>query len=384
MARDYKVVSTDDHITEPPGLFDGRLPKKFADRTPKVVRTDEGVDAWDVDGTLHPNSGLANAAGQKVEEFSPKGKTFDAMRPGCYDPKERIKDMDIDGVDAHVCFASLPGIGGGGFSELPDKEYALALLRAYNDWLAEDFAATDPERLIPMAVLPLFDLNEAANEIRRMKGKGILGVALPSAPHTFEGVPAFPDPAWEPVWDALEETGMPAEIHIVSGKQDLAALQLGAGSPAEVFVHLAPSSNAQVLSVLLFSGILRKHPKLIFVSAESGIGWLPYFIERADYTHRKHRFWTGSNIEEETPSEIFRRNFLANFISDRNGIEMRHAIGVDNIMIGTDYPHTDTSWPDTQRIIKEQMGDIPDDERAKICALNAVRIFGLDHQPDAS
>jgi predicted TIM-barrel fold metal-dependent hydrolase len=186
------------------------------------------------------------------------------------------------------------------------------------------------------------------------------------------------------VWDALEETEMPASIHIASGKPDLSMLQLGAGSPAEVFVHLAPSSNAQILSVLLFSGILSRHPKLIFVSAESGIGWLPYFIERADYTHRKHRFWTGSNIETETPSELFRRHFLANFISDRNGIEMRHEIGVENIMIGSDYPHTDTSWPDTQRIIKEQMGDIPDDEREKICALNAVRIFHLDHQPGAS
>lgn len=382
MARDYKVISTDDHITEPPGLFDGRLPGEFADRTPKVVRDAEG-DAWHIDGQVTHITGLAVAAGQKPEEFSPKSKAFDQMRPGCYDPKERLKDMDVDGVDAHVCFPSLPGLAGASFSELEDKAYALALIRAYNDWLAEEFCAPDPERLIGLAVLPLFDLEESAREIRRVKGRGLKGVSIPSAPDTISGVKPYTDPAWEPVWDALEETGMPAEIHIVSGKPNLAMLQPGAGAPAEVFVHLAPSSNASIVSTLLFSGVLLKHPKLAFVSAESGIGWLPYFLERADYTHRKHQFWTGTKIDVEKPSELFRRNFLANFISDRHGIEMRHAIGVENIMIGTDYPHTDTSWPETQRVIKEQMGDIPDEERAKICALNAVRVFGLEHRPNA-
>jgi len=173
----------------------------------------------------------------------------------------------------------------------------------------------------------------------------------------------------------MSDTGLPAEIHIVSGKSDTTALgSLGVG--AEIFVALAPATNMTVVATLLFSGILRTWPKLKFISAESGIGWLPYFIERADYAHRKHRFWTGSKIDV-TPSELFRQSIYANFISDRAGIACREMIGVDNIMLGTDYPHTDSSWPDTQQVIKEQMSDISDEDRYKICAGNAIKVFNL-------
>jgi predicted TIM-barrel fold metal-dependent hydrolase len=285
--------------------------------------------------------------------------------------------MDIDGVDAQVTFPTLPGLAGMTFIEIEDKAYALALIRAYNDWLVDGWCAPDPERLIGAAILPLWDLEESAKEIRRVRDRGLKCITLPSTPASIAGVAGFPDPAWEPVWNAMEETGLPAEIHIVSGKTDTSILSQGGGAVPEVFVCLAPSTNMQVVATLLFSGILRKHPKLKFISAESGIGWLPYFIERVDYTHRKHQFWTGTRIDV-MPSDLFRQSIYVNFISDRAGIELRQMIGVDNIMLGTDYPHTDSSWPDTQRVIKEQMGDIPDDERYKICAGNAIKVFGLN------
>lgn len=377
MTRQYSVISTDDHIIEPDGVFDGRLPKEFSDRTPKLMHGDD-VAYWEIPGIDRKieMSGLSTAAGQKVEEFSTKSKTFEAMRKGCYDPAERLKDMDIDGVDAQVCFPTLPGLAGATFiDEIHDRPYATAIIRAYNDWLAEVWCAPDPGRLIGAAILPLWDMEGSAKEIRRVAGLGIKCISLPSSPGSLEGVPNFADPAWTPVWDACSETGLPAEIHIVSGKSDTSALgALGVG--AEIFVALAPSTNMTVVATLLFSGILRKWPKLKFISAESGIGWLPYFIERADYAHRKHRFWTGSKIDV-TPSELFRQSIYANFISDRAGIELREMIGVENIMLGTDYPHTDSSWPDTQRIIKEQMGDIPDEDRYKICAGNAIKVFNL-------
>lgn len=377
MARDYQVISTDDHIIEPDGVFDGRLPAEFADRTPKLVHTDE-VAYWEIPGLPRKieMSGLSTAAGQKVEEFSTKSKTFDAMRPGCYDPAERLKDMDIDGVDAQVCFPTLPGLAGATFiDEIEDKAYAAALIRAYNDWLVEVWCAADPARLLGAAILPLWDMEASAAEIRRVAARGIKCISLPSSPGSLPGVANFADPAWEPVWAAMTDTGLPAEIHIVSGKSDTAALgSLGVG--AEIFVALAPATNMTTVAVLLFSGILHKWPELKFISAESGIGWLPYFIERADYAHRKHRFWTGSKIDV-TPSDLFRQSIYANFISDKAGVEMREMIGVDNIMLGTDYPHTDSSWPDTQNVIKEQMGDIPQEDREKICFRNAVRVFNL-------
>jgi predicted TIM-barrel fold metal-dependent hydrolase len=376
MPREYQVISTDDHIIEPPGLFDGRLPKEFADRTPVMKEDDEGA-AWHIPGVEKPieMSGLGTAAGQKEEEFSPKSKTFDAMRPGCYDPHERLKDMDIDGVDVQVTFPTLPGLAGLTFIEIEDKAYALALIRAFNDWLVDTWGAADPERLLGAGILPLWDPEEAAKELRRVAAQGSKVISLPSAPQTIPGVKPYPDPSWEPIWDAMEETGLPAEIHIVSGKADLAPLA-AMGGGAEIFVCMAPSSNMATVATLLFSGILRKHPKLKFISAESGIGWVPYFIERADYTHRKHQFWTGTKIDV-TPSDLFRQSIYVNFISDRAGVEQRHWM-LDNIMLGTDYPHTDSSWPNTQMVIKEQMGDIEDEERAKICWKNAARLFGLN------
>src|SRR5207245_2174712 len=181
MAREYQVISTDDHIIEPDGLFDGRLPKEFADRTPKLVHT-ETTAAWRVPGIEHEieMSGLSTAAGQKVEEFSPKSKTFDAMRAGCYDSKERLKDMDVDGVDVHVCFPTLPGLAGIAFMEIEDKPYAAALIGAYNDWLVDEWCAPDPERVLAAAILPLWDMQAAAAELRRVAGRGLKCISLPS------------------------------------------------------------------------------------------------------------------------------------------------------------------------------------------------------------
>src|SRR5579872_930714 len=169
--------------------------------------------------------------------------------------------MDIDGVDAQVTFPTLPGLAGAMFCEIEDRPYATALVRAYNDWLVEEWQGADPERIIGAGILPLWDLKESAAELRRIKARGLRCISLPSHPGTL-GIPPFADPSWEPLWDAMEETEIPAEVHIVSGKADVSFLQDAAGSPAEVFVAMAPSSNMQVVATLLFSGILRTHPKL--------------------------------------------------------------------------------------------------------------------------
>ena len=191
MPREYQVISTDDHIIEPPGLFDGRLPKEFADRTPEMKESDEGA-AWHIPGVDHPieMSGLGTAAGQKEEEFSPKSKTFDAMRAGCYDPRERLKDMDLDGVDVQVTFPTLPGLAGLTFLEIEDKPYALALIRAFNDWLVDSWGAADPERLLGAAILPLWDPQEAATELRRAGARPV-GARRPAAPGARRDRPAL-------------------------------------------------------------------------------------------------------------------------------------------------------------------------------------------------
>jgi predicted TIM-barrel fold metal-dependent hydrolase len=373
---DYRLISTDDHVIEPRDVFEGRLARRFRDRAPRVVEED-GADVWQLEGRRIPQSGLSVMAGRRYEDYSPKAARFADMRPGCFDPKERLRDMDLDGVEAEVLFPSLPGLGGQTFSELEDREYALACLRAYNDWMADTWCATDPRRLIGQVIVPLWDVRLAVQEMQRGVALGHKAMSFSATPEGL-GFPAIGDAHWDPLWDAVEEAGIPVTLHIASGRSDASALPLapGAGAPAEVYITVAPTTNFTVLASLVFSGVLERHPKLRFLSVEGGIGWLPYLIQRADEVYRKHRHWAGARISEP-PSFYFRRQVFANFLDDAAGLALRHHIGVDNLMFEVDYPHSDTTFPRSRQIAAERFKDVPADETRRMLRDNAIRFFGL-------
>lgn len=371
------IVSGDDHILEPPGLFDGRLPAAFIDRTPRVVHRAEG-DFWEFDKfEIHVN-GLMGAAGRSEEEFSPKATRYDAVRPGCYDPKARLEDMDVDGVKASVAFPNLLGIAGSNLIELEDKDYALALVHAYNNWLAEEWGAPAPDRLWGAAVMPMWDTELCVKEIHRVKDLGLRAVTMSSAPESMAGVASYGSTSWDPVWSAFEETNLPACIHIISGSsRELNKTLLDPSDPAAIlaFQHLIQISNQHALSTILFSGAIERHPGLKIVLAESGIGWIPHFLERADYTLRKHRYYTGATLKSP-PSEQFASNVWATFTRDLVGIELVDKIGSDRIIFGVDYPHSDTSWPETITRLDEQIAGLSDADRERIAFGNAMAVFG--------
>lgn len=381
-SRDYKVVSTDDHVVEPPDVWQSRLPSHLAERGPKIVST-EDADVWEIAGSRHPISGLAAMAGRSFEEYTPKALHFADMRPGCYDPAARLEDMDLDGVDAEVMFGTIAGLAGGTFIELAEKEEDLALecVRAYNDWLATEWCATDPERLIAQAILPLWDSGLAAEEVERAVEIGHRGVLVPAIPQAF-GLPPLADPVYAPVLDACQAAGVPVALHIggsIARKQAaelIGGLTPGAGVPAETIVALTPLGNFGVFANVIFSGIPVRHPGLKIVSVESGIGWVPYFLERMDWTYTRHRFWTKSALTEP-PSTYFRRQMYATFLVDDSGIEAIERIGAENVMWESDYPHTDTTWPKSQELIEEHLGGLPDAIRHAVLAGNAVRVYGL-------
>jgi predicted TIM-barrel fold metal-dependent hydrolase len=375
---DYGLISTDDHIIEPPDVWADRLEARFQDRAPRVLEEDD-AEVWVFEDNRIKNIGLSVMAGKRYEAYSPKAARFAEMRPGCYDPNERLRDMDRDGIEVEVLFPTVPGMAGTTFALAKDKELALRCLCAYNDWLADTWCAADRRRLIGQLIVPLWDVNLAVREFQRAVRLGHKALSFPNAPETL-GLPGLADPHWDPLWDAVEEAGLPVSLHIASGSMRGALpLDPAAGTPPDVFITVAPTTNFTTIATLLFSGVLERHPGLRFLSVEGGIGWLGYLIQRADQTFEKHRHWTKPPISEK-PSFYFRRQIFANFLDAPAGLACRHHIGVANIMFETDYPHSDTTFPRSQQLVAERFKDVSPAETRKIVRDNAIQFFGLEMQ----
>lgn len=394
----YGLISADSHINEAPDLWETRLPKAMRERGPRLVRTEEGQDQWVIDGLgPMPLIWATNAAGQHEEgqpfEDHEMTITREEMMRGSYDPEARLADMDTDGLDAEVLYPGpLGGLGGGGgVAGIPDMELRLASIRAYNDWLAE-FCEVAPQRLIGLALVQLESPEFAAAEIERAAGIGLRGVVVNAMPDTTGAEPIF-SPAYEPVWQAAESNEMPISLHI-GHSRSLAAIMAAmsaskrdAGNPlsssgsgtgiAEMFFTMTCLDMAEPVSLLIFSGVVERHPALQFAVAESGIGWIPFVIERMDYTFSRHRLWMKSGIKEE-PSHYFRNNFHATFQQDEEtGLLARHISGVETLMWASDYPHTDSTWPYSRKVVDELFADVPEDERKMITSQNAARLYRI-------
>ncbi|WP_018501864.1 amidohydrolase family protein [Parafrankia discariae] len=382
--QDYmQIISVDDHLIEHPRVFADRLPRKFLDAGPRIVEDEQRRHVWHMEDQVFPYIGLNAVAGKTPEEFGMEPLRFDDMIPGCYDPVERVKDMDLDGIQAACCFPSFPGFGGRVFMRAKDPELGLACVRAWNDFSIDEWSASAPDRFVPLALLPLWDLDEAVAELRRVAAKGARTVSFPDSPVPL-GLPSFHDDHWGPLWDVLEETGVPVSLHFGSGSFvpgfnfSAAALSPnppapGQAPPATSFALYATNLMWSTVD-LLFSGQLQKHPGLKFMLSEGGIGWLPYIAERADWVWGRHRYYQPIDFDTR-PSELLRKHFWGCYIDDQFGLTNRHAIGVDRICVEIDYPHSDSMWPNSRKVIAESLLDVPDDEAHQIVELNARDVF---------
>jgi predicted TIM-barrel fold metal-dependent hydrolase len=366
-----RIISADSHVNPPKDLWTRSAPAALRERAPRVESTPQG-DFWIVDSQISGAIGLDAAAGRKPEEFKAYGLTYKDMRPGSYDPKARLADMDLDGVDAEVLY-----FGGPVTQYSKDAELRRFVVRTYNDWMVE-LSQAAPRRLVGLAHVPLLDLDEAMAELRRVAGLGLRGFHVDPFPDE-RGGKALWDPAYEPFWSLVEETGLPMSFHIVGPRNANVQATFMNPTPGvkETFIAIAPISICEVVSTLVFTGILERHPHLNFVLVECGIGWIPYFVERMDQTFNKHRFWTKSVITEK-PSTYWYRQGHATFIQDLAGIAARHRAGLRNIMWSTDYPHSDSTWPKSREVLAEHFQNVPDEERDLIAGGNAAALYRLD------
>ncbi|HEY5154242.1 MAG TPA: amidohydrolase family protein [Acidimicrobiales bacterium] len=372
--EDLILVSVDDHLVEPPNLFEGRLPDRYQDRAPKVIQTRDGSDVWVFEGSKIPNIGLNAVAGRPKEEYGIEPTAFDEIRPGCWDIHERIKDMNAGGVLGSMNFPSFPGFSGRLFAACEDKGLALAVVQAYNDWHVEEWCGTYPGRMIPMGLPVLWDAQLAADEVRRLAAKGVHSLTFTENPSTL-GYPSFHNDYWDPLWTALCDEGVVLSIHLGSSGQ-LAVTAPDA--PIDVMITLQPMNICMAAADLLWSRVLKQFPAMRIALSEGGTGWIPYFIDRLDRTYDMHHLWTGQDFGDRLPSDVFREHFLTCFIADPIGIQLRQQIGVDNMAWECDYPHSDSSWPHAPEELARVAADVPDEDLYKIGFENACRWYSFD------
>jgi predicted TIM-barrel fold metal-dependent hydrolase len=372
--NDMILVSVDDHLCEPPHMFDEHLLAKWQDQAPKHVRTPEGNDVWTFNGAVIPNVGLNAVAGRPKEEYGVEPTSFEEMRPGCYDVHERIKDMNAGGVLGSMCFPSFPGFAGRLFATHPDKEFAAALIRAYNDWHIHEWAGAYPGRFIPMALPMIWSAEECAAEVRRVAELGCHSMTFTENPVPL-GQPSYHTGYWDPLFEALVECDTVLSIHLGSSGQ---LVVTAPDAPMDVMIQMQPMNVSTAAADLLWSTIPRRYPSLKIALSEGGSGWIPYFMDRADKTYSMHHLWTGQDFGDMLPSEVFRRNFLSCFITDPVGIKLRHEIGINNLCWEMDYPHSDSNWPTGPEELLEACADANDDDINRITHLNAMQWYSFE------
>jgi predicted TIM-barrel fold metal-dependent hydrolase len=370
--RPYTVISVDDHIVEPKHTFEGRVPAKFADRAPRVIRKDN-ADVWVYDGQEFPNVGFNAVVGRPVDEWGFEPTRFEDMRRGSWDIHRRVQDMNLSGVYASLSFPSfLPGFAGQRLQlTTKDPELALAAVRAWNDWHLEEWAGSYPDRIIPCQIPYFLDPEIGAQEIYRNAERGFKAVTFSEGPHLL-GLPSMHTGHWDPIMRACAETGTVVNLHIgSSGTSPGTADDAPADVVGVLFFGYAMFSAVD----WLFSRIPVRFPDIKIVMSEGGIGWVPALLDRLDHMQTYASMYGTWDGIKQTPAEVLRRNFYFCAVEDPTAFALRERIGVDHILLEEDYPHSDSLWPRTQSVIKQAIGDLPAADVRRITWENASTIY---------
>jgi predicted TIM-barrel fold metal-dependent hydrolase len=367
------ILSSDSHVFEPPDLWTTRIDKPFRHRAPRMVRID-GADQLVVeDDQVLSGIGLISNAGARFEApetISGLGR-FEDVPPGGYDPRQHLADMRLDGVAGEVLYPSQ----GLFYFKVPDAALMAAIFRAYNDWLA-DFCRADPARLKGIAMISLDDVGEGTRELERAARRGFAGAMIAEYPLEHR---RYDQPEYEPFWAAAESLAMPLSLHTATRRQGKIR---GAG---ERTLRDATSRAtkafypAQSMCDMIFSGVFERHPALRLAIVEFELAWAPHVLATMDYTYRERHEEAFHRFEGDLrPSDFFHRNVFLSFQEDAVGIRLRDVIGVDNMMWGSDYPHSESTFPQSRQILSEILAGVPEDEQARIAGANTARRYGFD------
>lgn len=370
--RQYRTVDSDQHIVEPPDLWERWLPEEFRSRAPKLVKDEEGGDAWQLGEHVEP-LGLVTCVDTHPRDLRWTGTSYAKLDPGCYEPKRRLELMDQDGIDAAVIFPpqrTMHYFMGG-----TDPEFHLAGIRAYNDWITSAFCAEQPDRLGAICQIPTLGVEAAVEELRRLSEIGARGVSISTWPTGGEAL----SPEDDPFWAEAEQLQMPVHLHIALGVAGAKPGRVGVrrgGASRLIGLATTLSAMPRIIAETIFTGLFDRFPRLRLVGAEVGAGWIPYLLGEMDDRYRRNRHWTGVHLAR-LPSDYFRSNWYVGFIRDPYGVENRHAVGIENMLWASDFPHHINDWPNSQWLIREMSRNVPEDEAHKLFCENAGRLYGF-------
>jgi predicted TIM-barrel fold metal-dependent hydrolase len=372
--NDLVLISTDDHICEPPTMFDNQLSGDLLASAPKFLTDKNGKNYWEYQGRKKGSVGLNAVVGRPFDEYGMEPTSLDQLRAGCWNVHERVKDMDADGIAASMCFGNSIVFDGQTFHTAPDKTLALRHMQAANDWHYDEWCMAYPGRFIPIGVLPTWDMDATVAEIHRLAKKGFRALQMNENP-TVQGLPSIHNDYWNPFFKAVADTDLTLALHIGSGNP---APHASMETPIEAWIATMPLSVAQGVSDWLQLAELHQYPDLRIAISEGSLGWVPYFMERADFSNSRHKAWTKSRFDHIKPSELLKRHFLHCFIDDRYGLKNLSEIGEDNAAFETDYPHSDALWPEAPEHLYPTLAPLTDAQIDKVTHLNAIKWFKFE------
>lgn len=366
----HRIIDADCHTFNPKDMWERYLPRKYQELRPMLVRDEAGGEAWQMGPDVAPMPlGLSLTAGMRYEDFRWYGMTYDDIRPGCYDGKERLADMNLDGIDAEILYSDNRPMSY--FMNHPDSGFQLAAVQAYNDWLFEEFCASDPSRLVGIPQMPNLGVDAAIDEARRNRERGARGVIIRSWP---SGRPLLSEED-DRFWAACEEMELVVCNHGFAVNMDV----LRSGKRFEGPVDALSFSGMDITTCivqLIATGVHDRFPSLKFGAIETQAGWLPWLLEQMDDKYFRNRTWANINLRL-LPSDYWRSNWFITFILDRYGIQNRDFVGVDTMMWSSDYPHHGNDWPYSRKVIESLFAGLPLMDKRKIICNNAARIFGI-------
>ena len=369
------LVSSDSHIVEPPDLWTSRMRGDFAERAPRVVSEDTG-DWWYIDGK-RSMSFLGVQTGDRFEKDAREliiEARWEDVRAGAHDPRAFIEENAGDGVVASVVYPSEALLT----YAIPDTELCSATMAAYNDFIAE-FCSEDPARLKGIALVNIDDPAAAVQEMQRCRDAGLAGAMITVLPPAEQ---AYDQPRYEPVWSASVDLDMPISMHVATGRQfaSVDVEQPSVREVSEAAFYLQDHFIRKSLGEMIFSGVFERHSGLRVGSVEHEVCWLPFFLSQMDYTYTErpvrgdwHRFAAGV-----LPSDFFRSHCFVSFQEDAVGIRTRDVFGVHTLMWGSDYPHTESTFPRSREILGEILDGVPEEEQALIVCDNVAKLYGFD------
>lgn len=362
-----KPISADSHITEPPGCYVDHIDPAYRDRAPRLHSLERVGDAFVIDGMDQPVPlGLLAAAGKEPAKITTDGVRFEELWRSGWDGAVRAADQDLDGVAAEMIYPTVGML----LCNHPDFDYKKACFEAYNRWLA-GFCAEAPERLFGLAQVSMRTPEDGVAELRAVAAQGFKGVMMPGDP----AVEDYDSPVYDKVWATAVELGLPLSFHILTTRQGALA-QNPRGPRINAFLSIIRGCQ-DIMGTLIFGGVFDRHPALKVVCVEADAGWVPHYMYRMDHAWKRHRFWMKAPPLQRLPSEYFAENIYVTFQDDWVAFKTRHLCNVERLMWASDFPHSDSTWPNSQAVLAEQAADLTEAERNRICHDNVAELYGL-------